>query len=73
MERKCECCKRRYEAWNKNQRLCGNCRSYINDLKRQLVYYKMRFRQLNKKIYGTEDGRQRIHNDGNKQKRTNML
>ncbi len=56
---KCVCCKKEMEDMF-NRKYCSNCSIYLGKLQRNVAYYKLRFNKLNKKMYGVENGSQRI-------------
>ena len=55
----CMCCKKEIKS-HSNIKYCTNCSLYTFELRRQISYYKLKSKKLNKYIYGTESGSERI-------------
>jgi len=56
---KCECCKKEISDMF-NRKYCGHCSRYTEKLRQKVSYFRRRFLIVNKKLYGTENGAQRI-------------
>lgn len=56
---KCKCCNKKIEDMF-NRKYCGSCSRFTFHLRQRLSYYKRQFKVVNKKLYGTENGAERI-------------
>ncbi len=56
---KCMCCKKEIENLF-NRKYCNNCATFTLTLRSRLSYQKNKFKKLNIKLYGVENGQQRI-------------
>ena len=64
---KCACCKKEIEDMF-NRKYCGHCSRYTEQLRKRVSYFRLKFKIVNKKLYGTEDGAQRIRHTQSKPK-----
>ena len=56
---KCQCCKKPMIDMF-NRKYCSSCARFTSQLRRQISYYKTRLNAANIKLYGTENGAERI-------------
>ena len=64
---KCKCCRKKIEDMF-NRKYCSSCSVYTKELREKIYYYKRRFEFLNKKLYGTKNGSERIRDTSFKPK-----